>query len=76
MKRFRTSVYSLFMSVKVIRYGCPSALCMTPSKCVYVSAATPFPGGFKCFTCEEAPDNYECNRWAPDLYCPQGESDH
>ncbi|XP_010878237.1 ly6/PLAUR domain-containing protein 6 [Esox lucius] len=34
-------------------------------------STTPFPGGFKCFTCEEAPDNYECNRWAPDLYCPQ-----
>ncbi|KAG7250906.1 hypothetical protein CRUP_019585, partial [Coryphaenoides rupestris] len=24
-----------------------------------------------CFTCEDAPDNYECNRWAPDLYCPR-----
>ncbi|KAL0963912.1 hypothetical protein UPYG_G00315270 [Umbra pygmaea] len=34
-------------------------------------STTPFPGGFKCFTCEEASDNYECNRWAPDLYCPQ-----
>ncbi|KAM6986619.1 ly6/PLAUR domain-containing protein 6 [Aplochiton taeniatus] len=33
-------------------------------------STTPFPGGFKCFTCEEAPDNYECNRWAPDVYCP------
>ncbi|KAM3862357.1 ly6/PLAUR domain-containing protein 6 [Diretmus argenteus] len=34
-------------------------------------STTPFPGGFKCFTCEEASDNYECNRWAPDLYCPR-----
>ncbi|XP_059896012.1 ly6/PLAUR domain-containing protein 6 [Gadus macrocephalus] len=34
-------------------------------------STTPFPGGFKCFTCEDAPDNYECNRWAPDLYCPR-----
>ncbi|XP_017550496.2 ly6/PLAUR domain-containing protein 6 [Pygocentrus nattereri] len=34
-------------------------------------STTPYPGGFKCFTCEEAVDNYECNRWAPDLYCPQ-----
>ncbi|KAM4608541.1 ly6/PLAUR domain-containing protein 6 [Polymixia lowei] len=34
-------------------------------------STTPFPGGFKCFTCEDASDNYECNRWAPDLYCPR-----
>ncbi|XP_012674845.1 ly6/PLAUR domain-containing protein 6 [Clupea harengus] len=34
-------------------------------------STTPYPGGFKCFTCEEAQDNYECNRWAPDLYCPK-----
>ncbi|KAG2459320.1 KIF5C protein, partial [Polypterus senegalus] len=33
--------------------------------------ATPYPGGFKCFTCENASDNYECNRWAPDFYCPR-----
>uniref|UniRef100_A0A8C0TIF5 LY6/PLAUR domain containing 6 n=1 Tax=Canis lupus familiaris TaxID=9615 RepID=A0A8C0TIF5_CANLF len=35
------------------------------------SPATPYPGGFKCFTCEKAADNYECNRWAPDIYCPR-----
>ncbi|XP_061419421.1 ly6/PLAUR domain-containing protein 6-like [Lethenteron reissneri] len=35
-------------------------------------ATTPFPGGFKCFTCEDARDNYDCNRWAPDVFCPQG----
>ncbi|KAL2081176.1 hypothetical protein ACEWY4_023029 [Coilia grayii] len=34
-------------------------------------STTPYPGGFKCFTCEDAQDNYECNRWAPDLYCPK-----
>ncbi|XP_066497438.1 ly6/PLAUR domain-containing protein 6 [Hoplias malabaricus] len=34
-------------------------------------STTPYPGGFKCFTCEEAVDNYECNRWAPDVYCPR-----
>ncbi|KAG8430935.1 hypothetical protein GDO86_019719 [Hymenochirus boettgeri] len=34
-------------------------------------STTPYPGGFKCFTCEKAPDNYECNRWAPDIYCPR-----
>ncbi|XP_076854443.1 ly6/PLAUR domain-containing protein 6 isoform X2 [Brachyhypopomus gauderio] len=34
-------------------------------------STTPYPGGFKCFTCEEAADNYDCNRWAPDLYCPR-----
>ncbi|XP_015214094.1 ly6/PLAUR domain-containing protein 6 [Lepisosteus oculatus] len=34
-------------------------------------STTPYPGGFKCFTCENATDNYECNRWAPDLYCPR-----
>ncbi|NWZ42327.1 LYPD6 protein, partial [Brachypodius atriceps] len=35
-------------------------------------SATPYPRGFKCFTCEKASDNYECNRWAPDVYCPRG----
>ncbi|XP_006003864.1 ly6/PLAUR domain-containing protein 6 [Latimeria chalumnae] len=35
-------------------------------------STTPYPGGFKCFTCENASDNYECNRWAPDVYCPRG----
>uniref|UniRef100_A0AAV2L8Y5 Medium-chain specific acyl-CoA dehydrogenase, mitochondrial n=1 Tax=Knipowitschia caucasica TaxID=637954 RepID=A0AAV2L8Y5_KNICA len=35
-------------------------------------STTPHPGSFKCFTCREARDNYECNRWAPDLFCPQG----
>ncbi|XP_069472597.1 ly6/PLAUR domain-containing protein 6 [Ambystoma mexicanum] len=34
-------------------------------------STTPYPGGFKCFTCENAVDNYECNRWAPDFYCPR-----
>ncbi|XP_034043069.1 ly6/PLAUR domain-containing protein 6-like [Thalassophryne amazonica] len=34
-------------------------------------STTPFPGGFKCFTCEDAQDNYQCNRWAPDVYCPR-----
>ncbi|MBN3292635.1 LYPD6 protein, partial [Polypterus senegalus] len=34
-------------------------------------STTPYPGGFKCFTCENASDNYECNRWAPDFYCPR-----
>ncbi|KAF4080166.1 hypothetical protein AMELA_G00167390 [Ameiurus melas] len=34
-------------------------------------SATPHPGGFKCFTCEDAEDNYSCNRWAPDKYCPR-----
>lgn len=39
-------------------------------------SATPFPHGFKCFTCEKAADNYECNRWAPDVYCPRGKQPH
>ncbi|XP_028837485.1 ly6/PLAUR domain-containing protein 6 [Denticeps clupeoides] len=34
------------------------------------TSTTPYPGSFKCFTCEEAADNYDCNRWAPDVYCP------
>ncbi|KAI1884914.1 hypothetical protein AGOR_G00214800 [Albula goreensis] len=34
-------------------------------------STTPYPGGFKCFTCENVTDNYECNRWAPDVYCPK-----
>ncbi|XP_074255807.1 ly6/PLAUR domain-containing protein 6 isoform X2 [Saimiri boliviensis] len=37
-------------------------------------STTPYPGGFKCFTCEKAADNYECNRWAPDIYCPRGDT--
>ncbi|KAG8451764.1 hypothetical protein GDO86_003818 [Hymenochirus boettgeri] len=32
---------------------------------------TPFPNSFKCFTCEKAKDNYNCNRWAEDKWCPQ-----
>ncbi|XP_075385780.1 ly6/PLAUR domain-containing protein 6B [Tenrec ecaudatus] len=32
---------------------------------------TPFPNSFKCFTCENAVDNYNCNRWAEDKWCPQ-----
>ncbi|CAB1327520.1 unnamed protein product, partial [Coregonus sp. 'balchen'] len=35
------------------------------------ASTTPYPGGFKCFTCKDAPDNYQCNRWAPDVYCPR-----
>ncbi|XP_078572486.1 ly6/PLAUR domain-containing protein 6-like isoform X1 [Branchiostoma floridae x Branchiostoma japonicum] len=38
----------------------------------YTPSSTPFPGSMKCWTCEEASDNYNCNRWAPDVYCPQG----
>ncbi|XP_034463687.1 ly6/PLAUR domain-containing protein 6-like [Hippoglossus hippoglossus] len=34
-------------------------------------STTPHPGGFKCFTCRDAADNYQCNRWAPDVYCPK-----
>ncbi|MBN3284658.1 LPD6B protein, partial [Polyodon spathula] len=34
-------------------------------------AATPFPNSFKCFTCDHATDNYNCNRWAEDKWCPQ-----
>uniref|UniRef100_M3XHD6 LY6/PLAUR domain containing 6B n=1 Tax=Latimeria chalumnae TaxID=7897 RepID=M3XHD6_LATCH len=33
--------------------------------------ATPFLYSFKCFTCDSAPDNYNCNRWAEDKWCPQ-----
>ncbi|XP_010214411.1 PREDICTED: ly6/PLAUR domain-containing protein 6B [Tinamus guttatus] len=32
---------------------------------------TPFPNSFKCFTCENAVDNYNCNRWAEDRWCPE-----
>lgn len=42
------------------------------SSLLILFVATPYPGGFKCFTCEKAADNYECNRWAPDIYCPRG----
>ncbi|KAM3857063.1 ly6/PLAUR domain-containing protein 6-like [Diretmus argenteus] len=37
-------------------------------------STTPHPGAFKCFTCQDAADNYECNRWAPDVYCPKDTS--
>ncbi|KAM7365402.1 hypothetical protein PAMP_016333 [Pampus punctatissimus] len=40
--------------------------------CILQVMSTPHPGGFKCFTCQDAADNYECNRWAPDVYCPKG----
>ncbi|XP_048880378.1 ly6/PLAUR domain-containing protein 6B [Brienomyrus brachyistius] len=33
--------------------------------------ATPFPRSFKCFTCEQESDNYNCNRWAEDKWCPE-----
>uniref|UniRef100_A0A8C5IHL1 LY6/PLAUR domain containing 6B n=1 Tax=Junco hyemalis TaxID=40217 RepID=A0A8C5IHL1_JUNHY len=26
---------------------------------------------FKCFTCDNAVDNYNCNRWAEDRWCPE-----
>lgn len=49
-------------------------LCKQSDTVVNLSpTATPHPGGFKCFTCQDAADNYECNRWAPDVYCPRGE---
>ncbi|XP_069472599.1 ly6/PLAUR domain-containing protein 6B isoform X2 [Ambystoma mexicanum] len=32
---------------------------------------TPFPNSFKCFTCDNVLDNYNCNRWAEDKWCPQ-----
>ncbi|XP_071602506.1 ly6/PLAUR domain-containing protein 6B [Heliangelus exortis] len=32
---------------------------------------TPFPNSFKCFTCDNAEDNYSCNRWAEDRWCPE-----
>eukprot|EP00079_Xenopus_tropicalis_P010462 XP_002935338.1 PREDICTED: ly6/PLAUR domain-containing protein 6B [Xenopus tropicalis] len=35
------------------------------------SDPTPFPNSFKCFTCDKAKDNYLCNRWAEDKWCPQ-----
>ncbi|CAL8320681.1 unnamed protein product [Merluccius merluccius] len=33
--------------------------------------ATPFPKSFKCFTCERARDNHNCNIWAEDKWCPE-----
>lgn len=41
------------------------------SLCIFFFKATPFPNSFKCFTCENAGDNYNCNRWAEDKWCPQ-----
>ncbi|XP_056390387.1 ly6/PLAUR domain-containing protein 6B [Hyla sarda] len=31
---------------------------------------TPYPNSFKCFTCDKSTDNYNCNRWAEDKWCP------
>ncbi|XP_059417857.1 ly6/PLAUR domain-containing protein 6B-like isoform X1 [Carassius carassius] len=43
-----------------------------PAAEVFMSCtATPYPKSFKCFTCEQASDNYRCNRWAEDVWCPQ-----
>lgn len=50
--------------------GTPLSIPLTPH--LPFLPATPYPRGFKCFTCEKASDNYECNRWAPDVYCPRG----
>lgn len=36
--------------------------------------ATPFPNSFKCFTCDNAVDNYNCNRWAEDRWCPESKA--
>ncbi|KAJ8351593.1 hypothetical protein SKAU_G00230690 [Synaphobranchus kaupii] len=52
-----TTTHSRDFTVKDIIYLHPST--------------TPYPGGFKCFTCENTTDNYDCNRWAPDVYCPR-----
>ncbi|CAG5102087.1 Oidioi.mRNA.OKI2018_I69.chr1.g137.t1.cds [Oikopleura dioica] len=30
----------------------------------------PYADAFRCFTCENAVDNYECNNHAPDIFCP------
>uniref|UniRef100_A0A8C6QY14 LY6/PLAUR domain containing 6B n=1 Tax=Nannospalax galili TaxID=1026970 RepID=A0A8C6QY14_NANGA len=35
----------------------------------YNGLPSPFLTG--CFTCENAGDNYNCNRWAEDKWCPQ-----
>ncbi|XP_019645961.1 PREDICTED: ly6/PLAUR domain-containing protein 6B-like [Branchiostoma belcheri] len=36
-------------------------------------SSTPFPDSMKCWTCVDgADDNYNCNRWAPDVWCPEG----
>ncbi|MBN3324777.1 LYPD6 protein, partial [Atractosteus spatula] len=58
----------------LVLYSCQSAAFSEPRDSGFFNPnaeATPYPGGFKCFTCENATDNYECNRWAPDLYCPR-----
>nr|XP_056717479.1 ly6/PLAUR domain-containing protein 6 [Euleptes europaea] len=62
------SLLSLLVShMKVIQ-----ARDFTVKDIVYLHpSTTPYPGGFKCFTCEKAIDNYECNQWAPDIYCPK-----
>ncbi|XP_078572484.1 ly6/PLAUR domain-containing protein 6-like [Branchiostoma floridae x Branchiostoma japonicum] len=34
---------------------------------------TPYVNSMKCWTCVDgAENNYHCNRWAPDVWCPQG----
>ncbi|CBY36315.1 unnamed protein product [Oikopleura dioica] len=30
----------------------------------------PYADAFRCFTCDNAVDNYECNNHAPDVFCP------
>lgn len=58
---------NLSLTLQMHSFNLDQTPCLCPR-----STATPHPGGFKCFTCQDAADNYECNRWAPDVYCPKG----
>ncbi|KAG9349398.1 hypothetical protein JZ751_027841 [Albula glossodonta] len=49
----------------------PGLTAAWPKASRFYPPPTPFPKSFKCFTCEHASDNYNCNRWAEDKWCPQ-----
>ncbi|XP_047432617.1 ly6/PLAUR domain-containing protein 6 [Mugil cephalus] len=59
-----TTIADWFKTVQTRDFTMEDIILLHPS-------TTPHPGGFKCFTCQDAADNYECNRWAPDVYCPK-----
>ncbi|KAJ6665389.1 hypothetical protein lerEdw1_003229 [Lerista edwardsae] len=72
MESWPLLAWALFMSLIVDCLKVIQARDFTVKDIVFLHpSTTPYPGGFKCFTCEQAIDNYECNQWAPDIYCPK-----
>ncbi|XP_053554266.1 ly6/PLAUR domain-containing protein 6 [Bombina bombina] len=72
MERWPAVAWILLISLITYWFETVHSRDFTVQDIIYLyPSTTPYPGGFKCFTCERATDNYECNRWAPDVYCPR-----